>query len=257
AFLFVVEATLRGRQLRILGTVGRTRELMEHSAMDLTAPERLVFPYERVMLTGLALAEVPRSILLLGLGGGAMCRHLDAYFPGAEITVVERERAIIAFARTYFHIARPVLRADAADVVADHAGAFDVVLADLYDAGGAAPLDDVFWQDCIAALKPGGAVAINWAGGWTGTEFPGTPQQRIARVTPALKGSFLIAERGPRGNVIQLVPAETGFRAASLRRRFEAFARSHGLPREDRDVLQRCDVGGKLKPGNRRGGSGD
>ena len=56
SFLFVVDAMDRGRQLRTLGTVGRTHEVMEHSAMDLANPERLVFPYERLMLMSLAIA---------------------------------------------------------------------------------------------------------------------------------------------------------------------------------------------------------
>ena len=113
AFVFVVEATLRGRLLRLLGTVGRSRELMEHSAMDLGAPERLVFPYERLMLAALALVAEPRAILLLGLGGGAMLRHLGAYLPDAAVTVVERDAGVIAFAREYFYIKRKIVRADA------------------------------------------------------------------------------------------------------------------------------------------------
>jgi SAM-dependent methyltransferase len=246
AWLFVVEATLRGRPLRLLGTLGRTRELMEHSAMDLSQPERLVFPYERVMLTALSLAAAPRSVLLLGLGGGAMCRHLAAYFPDAAVTVVERERAVIAFARKYFHLERRVLQGDAAEVVADRAGEFDAVLVDLYDASGAAPVDQGFWRDCLAALRPGGAMAVNWAGGWSGAGEEGTPHQRIARAAPDLPGSFLAVERGPRGNIIQLAPTEPDFRVAQFRRRFEAFARRHGLPREDREVLQHCEIRGKF-----------
>ncbi len=139
AFLFVVEAMYRGRQLRTLGTVGRLNEVMEHSAMDVLAPERLVFPYERLMLMSLALARAPAKALLLGLGGGAMCRHLAAYLPELDVTVVERDRGVIALAREHFHIERPVTRADATMVVADAAGSFDVVMVDLYDASGIAP----------------------------------------------------------------------------------------------------------------------
>jgi predicted O-methyltransferase YrrM len=263
AFILVVEATLRGRPLRLLGTVGRSRELMEHSAMDLGAPERLVFPYERMMLTALALVAAPRSILLLGLGGGAMLRHLDAYLPDAAVTVVERDAAVIALAREYFHIKRKITRADAEDVVADSRGQFDAVMVDLYDAGGGAALDERFWQDCVAALRPGGAVAVNWAGGWSGSDTDGTPHQRLVRTIPRLAGTILVAERGPRGNIAQLVPTVPGFRVTSLGAQLRAFASRHGLPREDRDILQRCDLSqrypaprqsGKLGAAPQRGG---
>jgi SAM-dependent methyltransferase len=253
AFVFVVEATLRGRLLRLLGTVGRSRELMEHSAMDLGAPERLVFPYERLMLASLALVAEPKSILLLGLGGGAMCRHLDAYLPGASVTVVERDAAVIAFAREFFHIDRKIVRADAEEIVADARDDFDAVMVDLYDAGGGAPLGARFWQDCVAALRQGGCLAINWAGGWTGADIDGTPRQRIARVMPQLAGSFLVAERGPRGNIVQLAPTAPDFRPSSLGAQLRAFAARHHLPREDRDILQRCDVGQRY-PARRQGG---
>jgi spermidine synthase len=263
AFVFVVEATLRGRLLRLLGTVGRSRELMEHSAMDLGAPERLVFPYERLMLASLALVAAPRSILLLGLGGGAMLRHLGAYLPDATVTVVERDAAVIAFARDHFHIKRKITRADAEDVVADARGQFDAVMVDLYDAGGGASLDERFWQDCVAALRPGGAIAVNWAGGWTGTDIDGTPRQRLGRAIPHLPGSILVAERAARGNIVQLAPTAPGFRVTSLGAQLRAFAARHGLPREDRDILQRCDLsqrypaprpGGKLTAAPQRGG---
>lgn len=263
AFVFVVEATLRGRHLRLLGTVGRSRELMEHSAMDLGAPERLVFPYERLMLAAAAIVAEPRSILLLGLGGGAMLRHLDAYLPDAAVTAVERDAAVIAFAREFFHIRRKIVRADAEDVVADGRGAYDVVMVDLYDAGGGAALGERFWQDCAASLRPGGCIAVNWAGGWTGADIDGTPRQRIARVMPQLAGSILIAERGPRGNIVQLAPTAPAFRVTSLGPQLRAFAARHGLPREDRDILQRCDVAqryprprqsGKLAAAPQRGG---
>ena len=247
AFLFVVDAMYRGRQLRTLGTVGRMNEVMEHSAMDLLSPERLVFPYERLMLMSLAIAETPGRALLLGLGGGAMIRHLATHFPDLDVDVVERDRGVIALAREHFHIDRPVTRADGTVVVADAAGEYDVVMVDLYDASGAAPLEPEFWQDCIAALRPGGCLAVNWAGGWTGGEM-GTAWQKVGRVAPRLERSFFVVERGPRGNIVQFVPASPGFRAASLEARWLAYSSRHALPREDRDILQRCEVRTRFPP---------
>ncbi len=246
--LFVVEAEMRGRKVRLLGTVGRTREVMEHSAMDLAEPERLVFPYERMMLLALALAERRDSVLLLGLGGGAMLRHLEAYVPLAAVTAVERDPAVIAIAREHFRVRHRILRAEAEDAVVGRRGEFDAVLVDLYDSGGGASVADTFWDDCVAALKPGGCMAVNWAGGWTGADLDGTPLQRIARVMPRLPRSFLVAERGPRGNFVQLIPTAPDFRLPSLGARLAEFARLYRLPREDRDILQRCAVTARYPP---------
>lgn len=249
AFLFVADVMQRAHLLRILGTVGRSSAVIEHSAMDLSRPERLVFAYERVMLVALALAEAPRSVLLLGLGGGAMWRHLSAYLPEAAITIVERDRGVIALAREHFHVAGRILCADAAEMVADAAGAFDVVLVDVYDASGTPPLEDQFWQDCLAALRPGGSIAVNWAGSPEGA----SPRPDIARVRPLLPGSFLIALRGLRPNIVQFAATAPGFRVADTAARLRALAVRHRLPREDRDILQRCEISARY-PGRGRGG---
>jgi spermidine synthase len=249
AFLFVVDAVQRARFLRILGTVGRAGAVLEHSAMDLLHPERLVFGYERLMLVALAVVAEPAKLLLLGLGGGAMSRHLQAYVPYAALTVVERDPVVIGLAREHFHIRRAVLRADAADAVADARAGYDAVLVDLYDAGGVAPLEDGFWRDCVRALRPGGCLAVNWAGSWS----DGPAQQVIARVMPDMGRSLFLAERGVRPNVVQLVPTAPGLRADRVAARFRDFAQNHDLPREDRDALARCGISARYPGSVRRG----
>jgi spermidine synthase len=206
--------------------------------MDLLRPERLVFGYERLMMAAFALAREPRSALLLGLGGGAMLRHLAAYLPGCEITVVEREPVVQSIARRYFHVTRSVVMADAAEVVAAARRAFDVVLVDLYDAGGAAETKTRFWKDCLRALRPGGALGINWA------EFVGASRmQTDARAIAAAIGrSLFIAERVSRPNVVQLVPTERRFSLAEFPARLKRLGETRNLPREDREILRRNDV---------------
>lgn len=238
ATLFVADCLRHGRLVRMLGSIDKTGRIMEQSAMDLLRPERLVFGYERLMMAAFALVPEPRSALLLGLGGGAMCRHLAAYLPECEVTVVEREPVVRAIARRYFHVTRPVVMADAGEVVAASRRAFDVVLVDLYDAGGAAETKKRFWKDCLRALRPKGALGINWA------EFVGASrmQDEARAIAAAIGRSFFIAERVSRPNVAQLVPTDRGFSMAQLSARLKRFADAHNLPREDRDILRRNDV---------------
>ena len=238
ATLFVADCLRHGRLVRMLGSIDKTGRIMEQSAMDLLRPERLVFGYERLMMAAFALVPEPRSALLLGLGGGAMSRHLAAYLPECEVTVVEREPVVRAIARRYFHVTPPVVMADAGEVVAAARRAFDVVLVDLYDAGGAAETKKRFWKDCLRALRPKGALGINWA------EFVGASrmQDEARAIAAAIGRSFFIAERVSRPNVAQLVPTDRGFSMAQLSARLKRFADAHNLPREDRDILRRNDV---------------
>ncbi|MGH7124965.1 MAG: methyltransferase domain-containing protein [Stellaceae bacterium] len=236
--LFVADCMRHGRLTRMLGSIDRTGRIMEQSAMDLLRPEKLVFGYERLMLGAFALVREPRTALLLGLGGGAMCRHLAAYVPECDVTVVERDPIVQRIARRYFHVARSVVMADAAQVVAAARHVFDVVLVDLYDAGGAADTRRRFWKDCLRALRPGGALAVNWA------EFVGATrlQQEALAIAGAIGRSFFIAERVARPNVIQLVPTARGFSLTEFPTRLKRFAEAHNLPREDRDILRRNDI---------------
>jgi spermidine synthase len=236
--LFVVDLMQGARLTRILGAIGRSGELTEQSGMDLLHPERLVFLYERLMLLAFALVERPRSALLLGLGGGAMCRHLAAYLPGCAVTVVEHDAAVIELARNFFHIDRSILHAEAQEVVADARGAYDVILVDLYDGRGAAVIEAGFWADCARALAPGGCLAVNWAA-FVDDAFARAEARDIAA---AFGRSFFVGPRALTENVVQLAPQAADIPLAGLAERWQRFARAHRLPREDRDVLKRCTV---------------
>src|SRR4029077_15513363 len=208
------------------------------SASERRRPDGLFFGYERLMRAAFALVPEPRSALLLGLGGGAMSRHLAAYLPGCEVTVIEREPVMRAIAQRYFHVTRSVVMADAGEAVAAARRTFDVVLVDLYDAGGAADTKQRFWRDCLRALRPGGALGINWA------EFVGASrmQTEARAIASAIGRSLFLAERVSRPNVVQLVPTERGFSMTQFPARLKRFAETCNLPREDRDILRRNDV---------------
>ena len=227
ATLFVADCLRHGRLVRMLGSIDKTGRVIEQSAMDLLRPEKLVFGYERLMLAAFALAREPRSALLLGLGGGAMLRHLAAYLPECEVTVVEREPVVRALARRYFHLKHSVVMADAGEVVAA-----------ARRAGGAAETKQRFWKDCLRALRPGGALGINWA------EFVGASrmQDDARAIASAIGRSFFLAERHSRPNVVQLAPTDRSFSMTQLSACLKRFADAHDLPREDRAILGRNDV---------------
>lgn len=236
--LFVVDFTQGARHTRILGAIGRDGRVTEQSGMDLLHPERLVFIYERLMLLAFAMVERPLSALLLGLGGGAMCRHLAAYLPECAVTVVERDGAVIDLARRFFHITQPIHRGDAQDVVANSVSAYDVVLVDLYDGSGASGVEPGFWEDCARALRPGGCLAVNWAA----FVDDATAREEAKRITAAAGHSLFIGPRALTENVVQLAQPAGKFTPAIVAARWRRFALAHSLPREDREVLKRCTI---------------
>ncbi|MBI3516724.1 MAG: methyltransferase domain-containing protein [Proteobacteria bacterium] len=236
AHLYVVDVTRRTRPVRVLGSFDSKGVLVEQSAMDRLRPERLAFGYERLMLLACTMVPEPKSVLLLGLGGGAMWRHLDAYLPDCAVTIVERDPLVRALARRFFHVKRPVVMADAEHVVAESRGQFDVVMVDLYDSRGATAKGGRFWRACLRALKPHGCLAVNWA------DFAGatTAGGEAARLADVAERAFFIGERIRNPNVIQYAPTWRAFRRSQLSTRLRRFAEAHCLPREDRDVLKRC-----------------
>ena len=236
AHLYVIDVARRMRAVRILGSFDSKGVLVEQSAMDRLRPERLAFGYERLMLLAFAMVPEPKSALLLGLGGGAMWRHLAAYLPDCAVTIVERDPLVRALARRFFHVKRPVVMADALHVVAESRGQFDVVLVDLYDSRGSTASGRRFWRACLRALKPNGCVAVNWA------DFAGAARAEgeAARLADVAERSFFISERISNPNVVQYVPTWRAFRRSQLSTRLRGFAQARGLPREDRDILKRC-----------------
>jgi spermidine synthase len=72
------------------------------TCIDLSKPDRLVFEYTQMMLGALYLAPAPRSILVIGLGGGTLPRTLERLLPDADIDVVEIDPAVVGVAQQYF-----------------------------------------------------------------------------------------------------------------------------------------------------------
>jgi spermidine synthase len=140
------------------------------SAMSREEPHRLVLSYTRAMLSGLLFTGKPRSALVLGLGGGSLPRFLMHVFPTCRIDVVERRAKVAQVAHNYFQLDRsPRLRThlcDAAVFLREDGRTYDLVLVDLHDPKGTAPLvtEAGFFASCARRLAPRGVFAINlWA----------------------------------------------------------------------------------------------
>ena len=138
------------------------------SAMSREEPHRLVLSYTRSMLSGLLFTREPQSALVLGLGGGSLPRFLMHAFPTCRIDVVERRAKVVQVAHDYFHLARsPRLRTHVCDAEVflreDSGRTYDLVLVDLHDRKGPAPLvtEAGFFASCARRLAARGVLATN------------------------------------------------------------------------------------------------
>jgi spermidine synthase len=138
--------------------------------MDRRAPERLVLTYTEIMAGFARFDHAPRTIGMIGLGGGSLAKHCYRAFPESRITVAEIDAAVIAMRREFFipeDDARfQVLQTDGAELIRQHVADFDVLLIDAFDEAGYPPhlATRNFYRDCFRALSSGGVMVLNFSG---------------------------------------------------------------------------------------------
>ena len=81
-----------------------TREcrIGRQTCFDLRNPDKFVMNYPRMMMGALYVKPAPRSVLIIGLGGGTLPRALAQVLPTARIDVVEIDPAVVEVAEDYF-----------------------------------------------------------------------------------------------------------------------------------------------------------
>ncbi len=137
------------------------------SAVDLADPERLIIPYTRTMLAAALVQPAPRSILQIGLGGGALNRFLAATLPGTTIRTAELDGDVLAMAEKYMAF-KPTGRdqvtvEDGRTFLKRDREKYDWIFLDAFRSGHV-PLhlkSREFYELVRAHLAPGGVVAAN------------------------------------------------------------------------------------------------
>jgi spermidine synthase len=254
ASLFVVDFDRGSRHYRTLGSFGAAFEktvanwfcsasqVTEQSSMDLLYPAQLVFHYERLM--SLAFGFVPRPInaLLLGVGGAAMWRFMRAYLPECAPTLVDCDETVVAIAKRWFYLTQPVVIDTAERFLAATTEKFDVILVDLYNSGGPAAFNAMFWTRCLDALSPGGCLATNWADFAVNRAVKPMAENQAELARARGLDCFYVTRRGFRDNLIQYVPTAEGRRLETLTYIHERFAKERRLPNNGRGILEQCVV---------------
>jgi spermidine synthase len=136
----------------------------------LSAPNRHVFDYTRMMLAGLFLNPRPARVLVIGLGGGTIPRTLSRISPNSRIDTVELDPSVVKIADKYFSF-RPSGRISIA--VSDGRVfvkrrmktpvKYDLVMLDAFD-GDYVPehmLTQNFLREVRSIMAPGGVLVAN------------------------------------------------------------------------------------------------
>ncbi|HSG90709.1 MAG TPA: fused MFS/spermidine synthase [Pseudomonadales bacterium] len=140
------------------------------SCINLADPDRLVFPYARMMLGGLMVNPAPERILMIGLGGGTLPRLYASLLPDTHQDLVEIDSAVVRVARDYFLFEEtPQMQVHVRDARvfvkrALSAGqTYDYIMLDAFT-GDYIPehlLSQEFLEEVRGILAPGGVVVAN------------------------------------------------------------------------------------------------
>ncbi|WP_116812911.1 spermidine synthase [Steroidobacter cummioxidans] len=140
------------------------------TCQDVQHPDRIVMNYPQMMLGSLFVKPEPKSVLIIGLGGGTIPRALHELVPQARIDVVEIDPAVVKVARRYFDLgdnsALNVIEADGRVQVKKalrERKSYDLIMLDAFDHEYIPEhlLTQEFLKEVRALLAPDGVLAAN------------------------------------------------------------------------------------------------
>ncbi len=105
--------------------------------IDLKSPHKLLLDHMPILLKILDLIPTPKSILLLGLGGGALVHYFRYYYPDSHLTVVEINATVIDAAIKHFFVPNKsenitVINKAAENYLSETNEKFDLILMDVF-----------------------------------------------------------------------------------------------------------------------------
>jgi spermidine synthase len=201
--------------------------LQEESRLDVASPWKMCNEYTAMMFAGVAFTE-PHDVLVVGLGGGILPRHLRHYYPQARIDNVEIDPDVISVAQQFFDFRTdPLMTAVAQDgrvFIKRTPRRYDIVFLDAFN-GLEIPFHlktREFLQEVQRVLKPGGVIVSNLH---RGPKLYDSERQTYAAVFPTSYGFA-----GTRSGNLVLVSVPSGggsFTAAQLQARAAQLQAQH------------------------------
>lgn len=173
------------------------------SAMRINAPFELELTYTRGMMCYLLFNAAARDIVVIGLGGGSIPKYIHRHLPDARVIAIELNPAVIAAARSHFHLPADdarlsVVQGDGVAWVRENVGQAEVLMLDAYDSNGLAPdlSSQEFYDSCYAALAADGILAVNLWGSDRNFDV------YLQRIEQSFDGRVLMMPTGRPGNIV-------------------------------------------------------
>lgn len=141
----------------------------DQSVLDVRRPHEVSLEYVRVAALALALAEKPKRVLVIGMGGGTFTRMVRRHLKDARTDAVEINPTVVEVAKRFFTLEEDartrVHVTDGAAYLASARTKYDVIFLDAYD-GEDVPAhlaSEPFFTLVKERLTPGGVAVMNLA----------------------------------------------------------------------------------------------
>jgi len=201
------------------------------SVVKLGDPDHLELPYTRVAMTGLALCEDPRRVLVVGLGGGSIPMFLRKHYPKATIDVVDIDPEVVQVAKKFFGFREDsrmrVHTADGRRFIEQCRQRYDIIFLDAFGTDSIPQhLATVeFLRSVRRALTPRGLVASNVWSRLRNRQY----DAMVRTYQEAFSELYVIRIEGA-GNVILIaLPRAERITRTDLSKRAAAISKQHGF----------------------------
>lgn len=157
------------------------------TVINKTAPNKLYFPHLRLLANRWQQLPVPKRVLELGLGGGAIHNYLCRCFPGTKVSSFDKSQAIIDCYHQFFsHDSTQNIHCQKAQDALSSSPLSDWIIIDIFS-HQQAPMflfQPSFYQMVLGALSENGHVFINFI-----AEHP----SQLIQLKKVLKAVFQVA----------------------------------------------------------------
>lgn len=160
--------------LRSLLFVRDSGEEVVESVIDVSSPQTLISLYTQKMFAGFLIGDMPKKVLLAGLGGGSMVHFTNYYFPTIQMEIVEIDPEIVRVAKEYFALKEnkmnKIIIADIYQFLKSAKNSYDIIFIDAFlkpsketDSTGVSlkQKEKEFFDNLKKNLSPKGVVAFN------------------------------------------------------------------------------------------------
>jgi spermidine synthase len=194
------------------------------SCMYKNNPDKLVFNYTKLTFASLLVTDNPKSVLIIGLGGGTLSNVIHALYPAAKIHNVEIDPAVLKVARNYFNfIENDAVTSSVQDGrifikrAAIKKQKYDWIILDAFN-GDYIPehlLTKEFFEEVKSVLAEGGVIAAN-------TFSSSKLYEHESATYHAVFGDFINVSRDNRSNRIILAGVNSMPTEAQINQRIKA-----------------------------------